>query len=628
MSVPDPCTILTSTNFGNLAPSAVYTYSGLCTAITSWNTANPSNQIFMGATELDRKNELAAFLGHTLHESGDFQYPRELSQCGTTATDSGTLYCQPTGYSAGDGSISTYCQSTNTPTSDPDGCTCGAVANTSPFGYDADALFFGRGPMQLSWNYNYIDAGAALGVDLCANPDLVATDAATGWGTAIWFWMENTGSVGVSSHVGVTDNGSFGETLNTINGGLECNAAVTSHIASTTQRLNKYCGAVTELGANLLSFDGCTNLQSLYDTCVAGGTCTACDNVTPAPTPSPTPAPTPSPTPAPVPTNPPTLAPTSPPTTAPTAQPTTSPTTAQPTKSPTPPPTNPPTTAQPTKSPTPPPTSPPTKSPTPPPTRSPTPFEWYPDWAGADEGCKADGNEPRYMSLNPSGYMYTEQATCCETHYSWMYGACMNLNSDGTDVGGGGSTLPTGKYFPDWLSSGTCKEDEGDAPDYMRGAGSTWMKDTLGDCCSHHFSWNYDDCAGTDGSGSGGSAADGKYYPNWEQGKNECLNDGNQETYMSNNPSVYMYDTLEDCCTWHFSWTLASCLGSAGGVAAGTEEWYVDWTAGTNGLCVQDCLESNGGSCGGLAAPWEPLSASKSVCCSTHKSWDDDCLST
>ena len=37
--------------------------------------------------------------------------------------------------------------------------------------------------IQLSWNYNYIDAGSALNVDLCANPDLVATDEVVSWGT-------------------------------------------------------------------------------------------------------------------------------------------------------------------------------------------------------------------------------------------------------------------------------------------------------------------------------------------------------------------------------------------------------------------------------------------------------------
>mmetsp|Transcript_36733 Transcript_36733/g.77085 ORF Transcript_36733/g.77085 Transcript_36733/m.77085 type:complete len:113 (+) Transcript_36733:16-354(+) len=39
--------------------------------------------------------------------------------------------------------------------------------------------------LQLSWNFNYIDAGAALNVDLCANPDLVASDEVVSWGTGM-----------------------------------------------------------------------------------------------------------------------------------------------------------------------------------------------------------------------------------------------------------------------------------------------------------------------------------------------------------------------------------------------------------------------------------------------------------
>ena len=75
----DPCTLLTEAEFNAVAPSATapYTYAGLCTAITDWNTDNPSNQIFMGTTEMEQRHELAAFLGNTLHESGGFAAARE-----------------------------------------------------------------------------------------------------------------------------------------------------------------------------------------------------------------------------------------------------------------------------------------------------------------------------------------------------------------------------------------------------------------------------------------------------------------------------------------------------------------------------------------------------------------------
>ncbi|KAL7525544.1 hypothetical protein ACHAXR_001052, partial [Thalassiosira sp. AJA248-18] len=180
--------ILTNALFNTLAPTAVdphYSFAGLCTAITTWNDNNPTNQIFSGATETDRKNELAAFLGNTLHESGDFVYPREITECGPTTVSGGTLYCKPAGYSSNQGAYTDpYCSTGHTSVSNPDGCNCaGTVPESVGNGYEADKLFFGRGPIQLSWNYNYIDAGAALNEDLCANPDLVATDPAIAWGT-------------------------------------------------------------------------------------------------------------------------------------------------------------------------------------------------------------------------------------------------------------------------------------------------------------------------------------------------------------------------------------------------------------------------------------------------------------
>jgi predicted chitinase len=69
--------------------------------------------------------------------------------------------------------------------------------------------------MQLSWNYNYFYAGADLNVDLCTNPDLVATDEEVNWGTAIWFWTTSTGSTGTTCKEYV-EAGSFGGTVKTI----------------------------------------------------------------------------------------------------------------------------------------------------------------------------------------------------------------------------------------------------------------------------------------------------------------------------------------------------------------------------------------------------------------------------
>jgi hypothetical protein len=133
---------LTQAVYQSLAPSAsgIYTYASFCAAIESWNTNTANTKIFSGATDLDKKNEVAAFLGHVLHESGDLVYPREISQCATI--NSG--YCQSTNT----GGYSAYCSTVHTTTSSPDGCNCGTVVySSSSGGYEANKMFFGRGPV-------------------------------------------------------------------------------------------------------------------------------------------------------------------------------------------------------------------------------------------------------------------------------------------------------------------------------------------------------------------------------------------------------------------------------------------------------------------------------------------------
>ncbi|WIA42818.1 hypothetical protein OEZ86_008748 [Tetradesmus obliquus] len=99
--------------------------------------------------------------------------------------------------------------------------------------------YFGRGPMQLSWNYNYIPAGQALGFDGLNNPDAVTQDAVLAFKTAIWFWMTPRDPK-PSCHAVMTGSWTpnpadmavgrlpgFGLTTNIINGGLECSGTGT-----------------------------------------------------------------------------------------------------------------------------------------------------------------------------------------------------------------------------------------------------------------------------------------------------------------------------------------------------------------------------------------------------------------
>ncbi|KAL6222194.1 hypothetical protein ACLB2K_005586 [Fragaria x ananassa] len=94
--------------------------------------------------------------------------------------------------------------------------------------------YCGRGPIQLTHNYNYAQAGAGIKEDLLNNPDLVATDPVVAFKTAIWFWMTPQSNK-PSSHDVITGRWNpsaadisagrvpgYGVITNIINGGLEC----------------------------------------------------------------------------------------------------------------------------------------------------------------------------------------------------------------------------------------------------------------------------------------------------------------------------------------------------------------------------------------------------------------------
>jgi hypothetical protein len=140
MSTSVCSSFLTSTIYQSLAPSAsgIYTYNNFCTFIGAWNANTANAKIFDGATDLDKKNEVAAFFGHVLHESGDLVYPREISECGTFLSG----YC----LSSTTGGYSAYCSTGHTTATDPNGCNCAAVTYSSG-GYEANKMFFGRGPV-------------------------------------------------------------------------------------------------------------------------------------------------------------------------------------------------------------------------------------------------------------------------------------------------------------------------------------------------------------------------------------------------------------------------------------------------------------------------------------------------
>ncbi|MEX8548066.1 MAG: chitinase [Mucilaginibacter sp.] len=104
----------------------------------------------------------------------------------------------------------------------------------------AGKKYYGRGPMQISYNGNYGFASDCIFGDknkLLQNPDLITTDAVTAFKTAIYFWMMPQEQK-PSAHDVMAGNwkptaadaakgrtAGFGMTTNIINGEVECGRA-------------------------------------------------------------------------------------------------------------------------------------------------------------------------------------------------------------------------------------------------------------------------------------------------------------------------------------------------------------------------------------------------------------------
>uniref|UniRef100_A0A0E0KY94 chitinase n=1 Tax=Oryza punctata TaxID=4537 RepID=A0A0E0KY94_ORYPU len=126
--------------------------------------------------------------------------------------------------------------------------------------------YHGRGPIQLSWNFNYGPAGEAVGFNGLRDPEVVAGDAVVAFKTALWFWMTPRPPFKPSCHDVMTGRyrpsaddaaanrtaAGFGLTTNIINGGLECNRTDDPRVNDRIGFFRRYCGVLgVDVGDNL-----------------------------------------------------------------------------------------------------------------------------------------------------------------------------------------------------------------------------------------------------------------------------------------------------------------------------------------------------------------------------------------
>ncbi|MCL7045148.1 hypothetical protein MKW94_023509 [Papaver nudicaule] len=105
--------------------------------------------------------------------------------------------------------------------------------------------YHGRGPIQISWNYNYSPADRSIAFNGLNAPETVANDATISFKTAFWFWMENVHSV-------ITSNQGFGRTIRKINSG-KCNGGNSGAVQARIRYFRDYCNQLGVAPGNNLS---------------------------------------------------------------------------------------------------------------------------------------------------------------------------------------------------------------------------------------------------------------------------------------------------------------------------------------------------------------------------------------
>lgn len=262
-----------------------YVYSD----VDSWWHTNPTQEIVINvdfadfvnrSSQLNNKRELAAFLANISKETTGGWHPIGSGHPGDYA-DWGLYFVHEVGLTSSSCDPNVYNDTGNT-----------------EYPGTAGQCYFGRGPIQLSWNYNYGQFSKFLYNDvsvLLDNPDLVQQDGVLAFKSAIWFWMMPqcpkpschqvmhelwSPESGTYSQTKMYKKG-FAHTNNIINGGLECrtmsSSAFTQKVVLRSELYKYYLSILGFLSSDIaaedsgdystLCYESVTNAMEDYTSC-------------------------------------------------------------------------------------------------------------------------------------------------------------------------------------------------------------------------------------------------------------------------------------------------------------------------------------------------------------------------
>ncbi|XVF65740.1 hypothetical protein PTKIN_Ptkin09bG0274200 [Pterospermum kingtungense] len=153
---------------------------------------NSFTQFARTGTEEETRREIAAFFAHASHETGSFC---KIEEDGGASED--------------------YCDENNT-----------------QYPCNPSKGYYGRGPLQLTWNYNYGPAGNEIGFNGLDAPETVANDPLISFKAALWYWMNNVASA---------MNEGFGATIRAINGDKECDGVAPEKVQNRVNLFTQFC---------------------------------------------------------------------------------------------------------------------------------------------------------------------------------------------------------------------------------------------------------------------------------------------------------------------------------------------------------------------------------------------------